>query len=77
MLIQFKSATYQISENDSPVRPMLIVSRPLTVDVMVQVDAENISALGIVLYVFSSYHNVMANVPMFTRIETWSSAAEV
>ena len=46
VFVQFEFSTYQIDENRSPVRPMLVISRPITVDVMVQVDTENLSAVG-------------------------------
>ena len=46
VFVQFEFRTYQISEDSSPVQPMLVVSRPITVDVMVQVDTEDLSALG-------------------------------
>lgn len=44
--MEFEFKTYQISEDMTPVQPMLVISRPLTVDVMVQVDTENLSAIG-------------------------------
>jgi len=49
VFVQFEFSTYQIPESMSPVQPMLIVSRPLPLDVMVQVDTENLTALGIAI----------------------------
>lgn len=49
VFVQFEFRTYQIREDSSPVQPMLVISRPITVDVMVQVDTENLSALGMLI----------------------------
>lgn len=46
VFVEFESSFYQITENESPVQPMLVVSRPLTVNVTVQIDTQNLSALG-------------------------------
>lgn len=53
MFVQFESSVYQTTENMSPVQPKLIVSRPLPLDVMVQVDTENITALGKCLHIIN------------------------
>ena len=44
--MEFEFPTYQINEDMTPVQPRIVISRPLTVDVMIQVDTENLSALG-------------------------------
>ena len=46
--VEFEFRTYQINEDENPVRnqPTLVLSRPLTVDIMVDLNTENLSASG-------------------------------
>ena len=65
--MEFEFPTYQINEDMTPVQPRIVISRPLTVDVMIQVDTENLSALGMftpnfvltVMKISSSYVIIM------------------
>lgn len=42
--ISFKQSTYSINENDDdPVRPVLVLSHPLSVDVTVQVETNDVT----------------------------------
>ena len=47
MSVEFEFRTYQYNESESPVQPMLVLSRPLTVDVTVELISENLSASGV------------------------------
>jgi len=46
--VEFEFRTYQINEDEDPVwnQPTLVLRKPLTVDIMVDLNTENLSASG-------------------------------
>ena len=45
--VRFKSLAYQVTEGDGSTQPVLILSNPLSTDIIVQVTSKDKSAIGI------------------------------